>query len=237
MKIKVQIILLSVIFCATTISEAQFPKSLESLLPASSLSTEDAVAGIREALIKGTGQTVKLVSIENGYFGNKEIKIPFPPEAREMEQKLRMIGMNSQVDEAILSFNRAAETAAGKIQPIFVDAIKKMSIEDAIAIVNGNEDAATRYLEKTTENELRIKIKPVIQSALDEVQATRYWKDLVTSYNALPFVKKMNPDLAEYVTAEAINGLFIMIAHEERKIRTDPMARTTNILKEVFGRK
>jgi nitrogen regulatory protein PII len=201
----------------------------------SGLTEKDAVEGIKEALIKGTDGSVNLVSKLNGYFSNPEIKIPFPPEAREIESKLRAIGMGSQVDEVILSVNRAAEDAAKSAGSIFVTAIKNMTVSDAIQIVKGQNDAATRYLAKTTTPELKARFSPVIKASLDKVNATRLWEDLIKAYNQIPFVSKQNPNLTEYVTDKAISGLFVMIAKEELKIRQNPAARTTELLKKVFG--
>jgi hypothetical protein len=199
------------------------------------LTEKDAVEGIKEALIKGTDGSVNLVSKLNGYFSNPEIKIPFPPEAREIESKLRAIGMGSKIDEVILTINHAAEDAAKSAQPIFVSAIRNMSITDAVQIVKGQNDAATRYLAKTTTPELKAKFSPVIKASLDKVDATRLWEDVIKSYNQIPFVSKQNPNLTEYVTDKAISGLFTMIAKEELKIRQNPAARTTELLKKVFG--
>jgi hypothetical protein len=200
------------------------------------LTEKDAVDGIKEALVKGTGESVALVSKTNGYFLNPEIKIPFPESARPVESKLRAIGLGSQVDEVILSINRAAEDAAKSAQSIFVTAITGMTISDALQIVRANNDAATQYLSKTTTPELKRKFTPVIKSSLDKVDATRLWSELITAYNQIPFVTRQNPDLTGYVTDKAISGLFSMIAKEELKIRQNPSARTTELLKKVFGK-
>jgi hypothetical protein len=219
-------------------SNAQFFKKVSKTLNTStsgSFTEKEAADGIKEALIKGTGESVNLVSVLDGYFGNPEIKIPFPPDARAVESKLRSVGLGSQVDKAILSINRAAEDAAKEANPIFVSAITGMTIADAINIVRGENNSATLYLQKTTSAGLKSKFQPVIKNSLDKVEATKYWTDLISTYNKIPFVQKMNPDLAAYVTDQAINGLFIMIAKEELKIRKDPMARTTDLLKKVFG--
>jgi hypothetical protein len=199
------------------------------------LSEKDAIDGIKEALVKGTAATVALVSKTDGYLLNPEIKIPFPDDARTIEEKLRAIGLGSKVDEVVLAINRAAEDAAKSAQPIFVSAITGMNISDALQIVRGKNDAATRYLAKTTTPELRAKFSPVIKSSLDKVDATRLWAELITLYNQIPFVTRQNPDLTAYVTDQAISGLFTMIAKEELKIRQDPVARTTELLKKVFG--
>jgi hypothetical protein len=200
------------------------------------LTEKDAVDGIKEALVKGTGESVSFVSKVNGYFSNPEIKIPFPPEAREIESKLRAIGMGAKIDEVILSLNRAAEDAAKSAQPIFVSAIKNMTVSDGIQIVKGPDDAATKYLAKTTTPELKVQFSPVIKASLDKVDATKLWEEVIKSYNQIPFVTKQNPNLTEYVTDKAINGLFVMIAKEELKIRQNPAARTTELLKKVFGK-
>jgi hypothetical protein len=212
-------------------------EAIKLVSPASTgLTEKDAADGIREALIKGTNESVALVTKPDGYFGNPEIKIPFPQQARDIESKLRSVGMGSQVDEAVLAINRAAEDAGKSAAPIFVAAVKKMSISDAVQVVRGGNDAATRYLEKSTSAELRTAFKPVIQASLDRVNATKYWADLVKTYNQIPFVTKQNPDLAAYATDMAIKGLFVMIAKEELKIRQNPAARTTELLKKVFGK-
>lgn len=217
--------------------DGQFLKNAKKLLNSGSkgLTEKDAADGIKEALINGTGESVKLVSIADGYWGNPEIKIPFPPEAKEMESRLRAIGLGKKVDEFNISINRAAEKAAIEAKTIFIAAIKGLTVKDAINIVRGANDAATVYLKNTTSPELKIKFQPIIKTSLDNVNATKYWSDLITAYNKIPLVKKMNPNLSEYVTGKAINGLFIMIAREELKIRKDPMARTSELLKKVFG--
>jgi hypothetical protein len=218
-------------------ADAQFLKDAKKLFntKGKGLTEKDAADGIKEALVNGTGQSVKVVSVMDGYWGNPEIKIPFPAEAQEMESKLRAIGMGKKVDEFNLSMNRAAEKAGSEAKPIFVAAIKGMTVKDAINIVKGADNAATIYLKNTTSPQLVEKFQPVIKTSLDDVNATKYWNDLITLYNKIPLVKKMNPNLADYVTRKAIDGLFIMIAKEELKIRKDPMARTSELLKRVFG--
>ncbi len=231
------IIIALIIISGIQTADAQLFKKVKKFFnqPNAGLTEKDAADGIREALINGTGNSVKLVSVLDGYWGNPEIKIPFPPEATEMESKLRAIGLGKKVDEFNLSMNRAAEKAANEAKPIFIAAIKGMTIRDAINIVRGENNAATMYLQRTTTPELTVKFEPIIQTSLESVDATKYWSDLINIYNKIPFVKKMNPDLAAYVTERAIDGLFIMIAKEELKIRKDPMARTTELLRKVFG--
>jgi len=218
-------------------TDAQLLKNAKKFLNSNTkgLTEKDAADGIKEALINGTGNSVNLVSVLNGYWGNPEIRIPFPKEAQEMESKLRSIGMGKKVDEFNESMNRAAEKAATEAKPIFVAAIKGMTVKDAVNIVKGENNAATMYLKNTTSPELVTKFQPIIKTSLDNVNATRYWNDLVTIYNRIPLVRKMNPNLSEYVTQKGIDGLFIMIAKEELKIRKDPLARTSELLKKVFG--
>lgn len=218
-------------------SDAQFYKDFKKLLNPKSkgITEKDAADAIKEALVNGTGESVKIVSVINGYWENPEIKIPFPPEAVEVETKLRALGFGKKIDEFNLSMNRAAEKAAIEAKPIFLAAIRGMTVKDAINIVKGENNAATVYLKNTTSPELITKFQPIIKTSLDDVSATRYWNDLITLYNKIPFVKKMNPNLSEYVTQKAIDGLFVMIAREELKIRKDPVARTSELLKKVFG--
>jgi hypothetical protein len=233
---KIYYVLFIAIFCIQQ-TDAQFFKDAKKLINTKSkgLTEKDAADGIKEALVNGTGESVKVVSVVNGFWGNPEIKIPFPTEAQEMESRLRGIGMGKKVDEFNESMNHAAEKAATEAKPIFVSAIKGMTVKDAINIVRGANNAATVYLKNTTSPELIQKFQPIIKTSLDQVDATKYWSDLITMYNKIPMVKKMNPNLTEYVTQKAIDGLFVMIAKEELKIRKDPMARTSELLKRVFG--
>lgn len=199
------------------------------------LTQEEAGEGLKEALTKGIEKGVELVTKPDGYFGNAKIKIPFPEDAQNVEKKLRSMGMGKEVDNVILSLNRAAEDAAKEAKPIFVEAIRALTFQDALNILRGDEDAATRFLERTTSASLAAKFKPIIGASLEKVEATRHWETVITAYNKIPMVQKVNPDLEEYVTLKAIAGLFYMVEQEEIKIRKDPAARTSAILKKVFG--
>jgi hypothetical protein len=199
------------------------------------LTTAEVAEGLKEALVKGISTGADLVSITDGYFKNPEIKIPFPPEVKKVEDAMRKIGLGSQVDKFVMTLNRGAEDAAKEAKPIFIAAIKSMTIQDAWAILRGEDNAATEYLKRTTSGLLKEKFKPVIQNSLNKVSATKYYGDIVTRYNQIPLVEKVNPNLDDYATDRAIEGLFVMIAKEEKKIRVDPIARTTEILKRVFG--
>jgi hypothetical protein len=206
-------------------------------MESSSLSKDEVAAGLKEALTKGISKGSDQVSKVDGYFKNPEIKLPFPPDVKHVEKKLRQIGMGEQVDKFILSLNRAAEDAAKEAKPVFVAAIKGMTIQDAMGILKGEDDAATQYLKKTTSTELHSKFNPIIKTSLDKVDATKYYSDLIKAYNRIPLVEKVNPNLDEYATEKAMEGLFIMIAKEEVSIRKDPAARTSALLKKVFGSK
>ena len=200
-----------------------------------SLTSADVAEGLKEALIKGISSGSDIVSQLDGYFKNPEIKIPFPPEVKKVEDRLRQIGLGGEVDKFVLTLNRGAEDAAKEAKPIFISAIRSMTIQDAWGILKGEDDAATQYLRRTTGEQLAQKFKPVIQQSLSKVNATRYYGDIVNTYNRIPLVEKVNPDLDDYATGKAIDGLFVMIAKEEKRIREDPVARTSEILRKVFG--
>lgn len=202
-----------------------------------SLSESEIASGLREALQVGARSATDRVASVNGFFGNALIKVLMPPEAKKVESTLRSVGMGSYVDKAILSMNRAAEDASGKALPIFVDAIKGVSIQDAASILRGSNDAATQYLKGKTTTALTSAFRPVIQASLDKVNATKYWAEVFNIYNKLPTTRtKVNPDLAAYVTERALNGIFVNIAQEEVNIRNNPAARVTDLLKKVFGK-
>jgi hypothetical protein len=199
------------------------------------LSTDDIAAGLKEALSVGAEKAGKNLSSIDGYFANAAIKILMPEEAKKAEQKLRAIGLGKQVDEAILSMNRAAEDAAKSAAPIFVNAIKQMSIQDAAGILKGGDFAATDYLKDKTTSALTASFRPVIEKSLEKVDATKYWNTVFTAYNKFS-ANKINPDLPAYVTEKALSGIFYQIAQEEQQIRKDPLARTSEILKKVFDK-
>jgi len=233
-----QIILIGCILFVTVNAQAQFEKlkkAAKSITSGNALSSEEIAQGLKEALTNGISKGADLVSQADGYFKNPEIKIPFPPEAKKAEEKLRQMGFGNDVDKFVLTLNRAAEDAAKESKPIFVSAIKSMTIQDAAGILKGQPDAATQYLKRTTSSPLKDKFKPVVQNSLNKVNATKYYKDLINTYNKIPLVQKMNPNLDDYATDKAIEGLFVMIAKEEKNIRSNPLARTSEVLKKVFG--
>lgn len=199
------------------------------------LTNSEIIAGLKEALEVGSKNASASTSKLDGFYKNPLIKIPFPPEAAEMESKLRSLGMNKQVDDFILTINRAAEVAAKQAAPVFINAIKGLTISDGMSILKGSDTAATSYLRQKTAVDLHTRFKPVIKSATQKVEVTKYWTPLANTYNAIPFVKKVNPDLDEYITQRGLSGLFKVVSQEEVKIRKNPSARVTELLKKVFG--
>lgn len=200
------------------------------------LSNDEIISGLKEALSVGATNSAGKLSAVDGFFANAAIKVLMPPEAKKVESTLRSLGMGNLVDKAILSMNRAAEDAAKSAAPIFLNAIKGMSFQDALGILKGSDTAATSYLKGKTLPALTSAFHPVIDSALQKTDATKYWKDVFETYNKLPTTfKKVNTDLSGYVTERALGGLFFQVAAEEQKIRKDPAARVTETLKKVFG--
>jgi len=195
----------------------------------------DVASGLKEALLQGTDKSTSQLSATNGFFGNAAVKILFPPQAQKAEHTLRGIGLNKLCDDVILSLNRAAEDAAGQAEPIFVDAIKHMSFDDATNILLGNADAATQYFRRTTSAALMARFKPIIQASLNKVGATKYYGDAAKAYNKLPFVSHINPDISDYAAQKAIDGIFIEIALEELNIRKNLSARSTPMMRKVFS--
>lgn len=203
----------------------------------SGLSNDEIIKGLKEALNVGTNNATGSASKANGFFSNPLIKIPFPPDVKIVETKARQFGMGPQVDKFVKTMNSAAEEASKQAAPIFINAVKTMSITDGLMILRGGDNAATTYLQSRTNAELTTKFTPVVKSAISKVQLTKYWKPIITKYNMIPGVHKKNPDLDKYITEKALEGLFKLIAQEETKIRKDPMAQVTNLLQRVFGGK
>jgi hypothetical protein len=200
-----------------------------------SMTNELAANGLKQALSAGTDLAANNLGQIDGFLANAAVKILFPPEARKIESTLRSLGMGSVCDQVITSVNRAAEAAVVEAKPIFVEAIKQMTITDAINILTGDKDAATQYLQRTSGQVLIAKFEPIIQSNLQKANATKYWSDAIKAYNAVPFVQKMNPNLSQYVTQKATDGIFLMVAIEEGKIRENPAQRVGSVLQDVFG--
>jgi len=199
------------------------------------LSSDDIVSGLKDALAKGTQKSTDQLSAVDGFFKDAAVKILFPPEAAKMESTLRSAGFGPQVDKAILDINRAAEDAAKSAAPIFLNAIKNMSVTDGINILRGSNTAATQYLQKTTTVQLTAAFLPVISNSLNKVGATQSWKTVVDAYNKIPFHKKVNSDLPAYTTSKALDGVFYYVAVEEKAIRANPAGQADALLKKVFG--
>ncbi len=200
------------------------------------LSNAEAGAGIKEALAQGIAKSVLQLNTTDGFFKDAIYKVLLPPEAIKIENTLRSLGLNSIVDKAILQINRGAEDAVGYAKPIFVDAIKSMTLSDAIGLVKNGDTSATHFFREKTTSKLMAAFTPVIKSSLERVDATKYYGDLVTKYNSLPLVfKKLNPDLTGYVTEKATSALFNLVAKEELNIRNNFAARTSDLLRKVFG--
>lgn len=237
------ILFISALFFATTSFSqfGQFKKAADDVKnifspKKDSLSTNTVIDGLKEALNKGIDNGTKQLSSVDGFFANAAIKILMPPEAEKVESSLRKVGLDKQVDDAILNMNRAAEDACKTAAPIFVSAIKNMNISDAWGILRGGDNAATNYLQKNTNTELSNSFRPIIETALQKIDATKHWNTIFSNYNRFSF-NKVNPDLTAYVTEKALSGIFTQLAIEEQKIRKDPTAQTTELLKKVFGGK
>jgi hypothetical protein len=203
----------------------------------SGLSDAKIGSGLKEALQIGTENAVSLTGKTDGYFMNQVIKILMPEKLKTFEKGLRAVGYGPQIDEFVLSMNRSAEKAAPFAKQIFWDAIGEMTFDDVRKILSGNDTAATDYFKGKTTNKLTDTFKPIVSNSMNEVGVTRQYKELVGRYESIPFVKKESFDLDQYVVSKALGGLFHMVGEEERKIRKNPTARTTDLLKEVFGKK
>lgn len=223
------------VICLTWLS-CDTLKSIEnSINTPAPLSETEIVSGLKQALEVGTGNAVGILNKTDGYFGDAFVKILFPAEAQRAADKLRQIGMGKLVDDFVLTLNRAAEKAAAEAKPIFVDAVKQMTFTDARNILQGPDNAATEYFKGKTTPALTSKFSPVISNALNSCNATKYWTDITTTYNKIPLVTKVETDLVKYTTGKALDGLFLKLAGEEKKIRTNPAARVTELLQKVFG--
>ena len=199
------------------------------------LTTDEIARGLKEALTVGINNSSLKASAFDGYMGNSMIKLLFPPEAQKVEAKLRQLGLGGECDKFITALNRGAEDAAKYAAPIFIDAITKMTVSDALGILKGDKDAATQYLKRSSTTALVAAFSPVIESSLAKTNATKAYTDIANLYNKIPLVQKVNPDLKQYATNKAIDGLFLLIAQEEANIRENPVARVSDLLKRVFG--
>jgi len=201
-----------------------------------SLTSEEIGGGLKEALNIGVGEAVDFLSIEDGYY-KSAYKILLPEEVQSVTNKLKAVPGFANVERDLIEkLNRAAEDAATKAKPIFISTIKQMTFQDAMNLLMGEKDAATRYLEKTTYDQLFAEFLPVIQESLDKVNARQYWRDCVTAYNKIPFVKKTNPELDDYVTKQGLSGMFQLVEVKELDIRENTASRSSDLLKKVFAK-
>ena len=220
------------IFSVQSCAELQ---QLASQIPADTLSDADIARGLKTALEQGIDKEVSTLMKEGGFYNQKDVRILFPPELRTVEQRLRDLGFNSLVDQAEMKLNRAAEEAVKEAKPVFVQAIREMTFDDARKILMGDQKAATEYLKRKTENQLYQKFYPIVRENFSKVGADKIWSDLISRYNSLPLVQPVNTDLNDYVTREALKGVYKKIADEEVKIRTDISERTNDLLRRVFA--
>jgi hypothetical protein len=238
MKTIFTVLLTSTLSIASTSGFAQLklPKIL-STGKAAGITENEAGQGLKDALSQGVTNAVLNLNKTDGFFGNQIYKVLLPPDALKIETSLRKAGMGAQVDKAILAINRGAEDAVGYAKTIFIDAIKEMSFTDALNIVKGNKDAATQYFKQKTTAKLIAAFTPSVQSSLEKANATKYYGDIVNTYNSFPTTfKKVNPDLTSFVVGKTVDALFDQVAKEEANIRENPVARTTDIMKKVFGK-
>lgn len=226
------------LLAAISIQSTCDPQIMQDVMDAvltETVSEAEVANGLREALVQGATNGSDVLSQVDGYFGNPQVKIPFPTEAQKIESTLRNLGLGSMCDDVILSLNQAAEKAAAEAKPILINSIRQMTVTDAMDILFGENNAATEYLKRTTTDQLTEKFTPVIQSSLEAVNATKYWDDVVTRYNQIPLVEDLDPDLTGFVTGKALDGLFLMIEQEELSIRENPAERVAAIVQKVFA--
>tara|TARA_R100001369_G_scaffold90988_1_gene130988 strand:+ start:2185 stop:2895 length:711 start_codon:yes stop_codon:yes gene_type:complete len=222
------------IFMLVSCAELQ---NVVNTLPTGQVGTDPTMIsnGLRQALDFGIDKQVTKLTQENGFYKNKLVKILLPEELQKVDRTLRDIGLGNLADEGLKAMNRAAEDAVKEATPIFVSAVKEITFTDAKNILLGPDNAATNYLENRTNNQLYAKFNPVIQNSFSKVGADRIWTNIITKYNSVPFVNKVNPDLTDYVTNEALKGVYTMIGVEEKKIRSSVSSRTTTLLRQVFA--
>ena len=214
---------------------AELQQVVNQLPQGGALGNEEIASGLREALDLGIEKQVSKLTLEDGFYKNELVKILLPEELQKVDKTLRNIGLGSLADEGLKVLNRAAEDAVSEATPIFIDAVKGISFNDAKNILLGNDNAATNYLQQGTESKLYDKFNPIIKNSFEKVGADKIWSNLITRYNNLPLTNNVNPDLTDYVTQEALSGVYTMIEVEEKEIRTKISSRTSDLLKKVFA--
>lgn len=247
MKLKIGIFIVLVVFTASPASSGMFDDLMEKVSPVLKggggegvaekvLSLEQTVSGLKEALSVGTGNAVSLLSKNGGYSGSGLTKILMPEKIQKVADMLKQVGMGSQVDTFVATMNQAAEKAAPQAKEYFMGAIKEMTFDDAKKILDGGDTAATEYLRTKTSDKIAAAFKPTVSSSLDQVGATKSYKTMMQSFTSIPFMTAQSLDLDNYVTEQAMKGLFLRVGEEEAKIRANPTARVTGLLKQVFGK-
>ena len=231
-KVMKKIILFLIPFMLFSCAEMQ---QVMNQLPQNGTNTLNIAAGLKEALNNGITKQVSKLTATDGFYKNEAVKILLPEELRKVDSGLRKIGLSSLADQGLLVLNRAAEDAVKEATPIFIDAVKNMTIADAKGILMGSDNSATMYLQNNTSQALYVKFNPVIKNSFSKVGADKVWENIITKYNSIPLVNKVNPDLTDYTTNKAMEGVFKMIAVEEKNIRTDLSARTSTLLQRVFA--
>ncbi len=214
---------------------AELQQVVNQLPQGTGIGNDQIAQGLREALNMGIEKQVNKLTSENGFYRNELVKILLPEELQKVDKTLRDIGLSSLADEGLRIINRAAEDAVGEATPIFVDAVKGITFNDARQILLGNDNAATQYLQRATKTQLYNKFNPIIKNSFQKVGADKIWSNIITKYNSLPLTNDVNPDLTDYTTNEALEGVYTMIAVEEKEIRTKVSSRTTDLLKKVFA--
>ena len=238
MKMNKTLLVASILFFGTTISGCAEMQQVANQLPGilnQGTGTLDIAGGLKEALNNGITKQVSKLTATDGFYKNAAVKILLPEELQKVDKGLRSIGLSSLADEGLKVLNRAAEDAVKEATPIFVDAVKGMTFTDAKNILMGNQNSATTYLQNSTTTALYGKFNPVIKNSFSKVGADKVWANIITKYNAIPLVKKVNPDLTDYTTTKALEGVFKMVAVEEKNIRTDLNSRSSDLLKKVFA--
>ncbi|MBW3467737.1 DUF4197 domain-containing protein [Arthrospiribacter ruber] len=229
---------ISILFCLLLLgcSSSDINRLLQAAGGSAPLTQQEVSQGLKEALIQGISKGADKASETDGFFRNDMIRILLPEDARRVENTLRQMGLGSEVDRALLAINRGAENAAKEAKPIFINAIRQLTIQDAFNLLQGNQDAATSFLRRTTESQLIELFQPRIEESLNQVGATRFYGDIANTYNAIPLTnRRIDPDLNAYVTEKAIDGLFLLIAEEEKSIRENPLERTSALMRRVFA--
>jgi uncharacterized protein YidB (DUF937 family) len=245
MKVKIGVLIVLVVLIASPANSGMFDDLMEKVSPALQgeggaaeqvLSLEKTISGLKEALSVGTGNAVSLLSKDGGYSGSELTKILMPEKIQNVADMLKKVGMGSQVDTFVATMNQAAEKAAPQAKEYFMGAIKEMTFDDAKGILNGGDTAATEYLSAKTRDKIAAAFKPTVSSSLDQVGATKSYKTMMESFTSIPFMSAQSLDLDNYVTDQAMKGLFLRVGEEEAKIRTNPAARVTGLLEQVFGK-